>query len=254
MTIEPMGRTVGSGYGRANRAGGVRWGWWRVTGGYTEWRGRAGVLWRVRAQDPHRVLPDAAMDLMWHRGRLVVAGPDTVAQVEGLRPGEETWGLRLAPGAAHALLGVPARELADRRVDLADLVRPPAVREDAPPAVLERVFAALWRDSDPDPAPLRLAASLDRAARGLRTVSGIARAHGMSERSLRRACDRLFGYGPKTLMSVHRFQRALRLARSGTPLGEASATAGYADQAHFTREATRLAGLPPGALLHRAAG
>uniref|UniRef100_UPI00278BC87F helix-turn-helix domain-containing protein n=1 Tax=Nocardiopsis sp. CC223A TaxID=3044051 RepID=UPI00278BC87F len=108
-----------------------------------------------------------------------------------------------------------------------------------------------WRRADPDPAALRLAASLDRAARAPATAEAIAREHGMSERTLRRTCDRVFGYGPKALMSIHRLQRALRLARSGTPLGEAAATAGYADQAHFTREAGRLAGLPPGALLDR---
>ncbi|MEU0488057.1 helix-turn-helix transcriptional regulator [Nocardiopsis sp. NPDC006139] len=219
--------------------------------GYGERRGRAGVLWRFTGSGPHRVLPDAAMDLMWHRGRLVVAGPDTAAQVDGSAPGETTWGLRLAPGAAHALLGVPARELADRRVDLADLVRLPPAPEAGPAETLERVFAALWRRADPDPAALRLAASLDRAARTLATAEAVAREHGMSERTLRRTCDRVFGYGPKTLMSIHRLQRALRLARSGTPLGEAAATAGYADQAHFTRESGRLAGLPPGALLGR---
>ncbi|MFL1380972.1 helix-turn-helix domain-containing protein [Nocardiopsis protaetiae] len=235
---------------------------------YRERRGRSGVLWRVRpspattldgrppaaippaGEAVHRVLPDAAMDLMWHRGRLVVAGPDTAAQVGEPRPGEATWGLRLAPGTAHALLGVPARELADRRVDLADLVRlPPLPRTADPAATLERAFAALWRHADPDRSALRLAASLDRAARTRATADAIAREHGMSARTLRRTCDRVFGYGPKTLMSVHRFQRALRLARSGTPLGEAAALAGYADQAHFTREAGRLAGLPPGRLL-----
>ncbi|WP_218619509.1 helix-turn-helix domain-containing protein [Nocardiopsis flavescens] len=235
---------------------------------YRERRVRAGVLWRVvagghpartrpaspAARPAHLVLPDAALDLMWHRGRLVVAGPDTVAQAGDPRPGEATWGLRLAPGAAHALLGVPARELADRRVDLADLVPAPPVPRGDPPAALEDAFAALWRAADPDPAPLRLAASLDRAAREARAVPGIAREHGMSERSLRRACDRLFGYGPKTLMSIHRLQRALRLARSGTPLGGAAATAGYADQAHFSREVSRLTGLPPGVLLDRAPG
>ncbi|WP_372339701.1 DUF6597 domain-containing transcriptional factor, partial [Nocardiopsis sp. CC223A] len=74
---------------------------------YREWRGHSGILWRVSGPGPHRVLPDAAMDLMWHRGRLVVAGPDTAAQVASPGPGGATWGLRLAPGAAHALLGVP---------------------------------------------------------------------------------------------------------------------------------------------------
>ncbi|WP_030045650.1 DUF6597 domain-containing transcriptional factor, partial [Streptomyces resistomycificus] len=67
-----------------------------------------------------RVLPDGCMDLLWHEGRLVVAGPDTRAQVIGGAP--SVWaGVRFYPGTAPALLGVPAQELRDRRVDLADL-------------------------------------------------------------------------------------------------------------------------------------
>jgi AraC-like DNA-binding protein len=44
-------------------------------------------------------------------------------------------------------------------------------------------------------------------------------------------------------------QRALALARTGTPLAEAAARAGYADQAHLTREVRELAGVPPTRLL-----
>jgi AraC-like DNA-binding protein len=58
---------------------------------------------------------------------------------------------------------------------------------------------------------------------------------------------------------VLRFQRFLALARTpraaGRPdLAWLAAEAGYADQAHLTRECTRLAGLPPAALLATGAG
>ncbi|WP_394357804.1 helix-turn-helix domain-containing protein [Microbacterium betulae] len=96
---------------------------------------------------------------------------------------------------------------------------------------------------------LRLAASLDRAARGGARVTDIADRHGLSERTLRRLTDRLFGYGPKTLASIHRFQRVLALVRSGTPLGEASTMAGYVDQSHLTRDVRRLAGTTPADLV-----
>ncbi|WP_406144622.1 helix-turn-helix domain-containing protein [Streptomyces sp. NBC_01012] len=65
------------------------------------------------------------------------------------------------------------------------------------------------------------------------------------ERSLRRVCDMVFEYGPKTLASIHRLQHALHLARSGRPLGEASAMAGYVDQSHLNRDARRMAGATP---------
>ncbi|MDG4859611.1 AraC family transcriptional regulator, partial [Streptomyces sp. T-3] len=84
------------------------------------------VLWQrtVRAPDEaaYPVLPDGCMDLLWADGRLLVAGPDTQAYVpEGERLTQRIVGLRFAPGTAPALLGVPADQLRDQRVDLADL-------------------------------------------------------------------------------------------------------------------------------------
>jgi AraC-like DNA-binding protein len=192
------------------------------------------------------------MDLMWLEGRFVFAGADTTAMLSPYG-GVATWGLRLPPGAAHSLLGISARELADQRVDLGDLVRVPPEAVDVagidPAAGLELALLALWRQAPPEPSVLRVAASLDSAARAGLSVPDIAHQHGMSERTLRRLSDKLFGYGPKMLTSIYRFQHALYLARSGTPLGEASTMAGYADQSHLNRHARRLAGTTPGALI-----
>jgi AraC-like DNA-binding protein len=213
------------------------------------------TLWRVET-DPGegRVLPDGVMDLMWFDGRLVIAGADTTATVTVAGHRGLTWGLRLPPGTAHAVLGgVRACELADRRVDLSDLAEVPtsildSVPED-PAAALERVFTTLWARADPERPALRLAASLDRAARAGLSVRDIAARHELPERTLRRLSDTLFGYGPKTLASIYRFQHALSLARAGTPLAEAAAAAGYADQSHLNREVRRLAGTRPTMLL-----
>jgi AraC-like DNA-binding protein len=51
------------------------------------------------------------------------------------------------------------------------------------------------------------------------------------------------------LARVLRLQRALVLARGGSPFAEVSAAAGYADQAHLAREVKALAGVPLGALM-----
>jgi hypothetical protein len=54
-----------------------------------------------------------------------------------------------------------------------------------------------------------------------------------------------FGYGPKRLARIQRFQRALALARAGTAAGaDLAAATGYADQAHLCREVHALAGVP----------
>lgn len=225
-------------------------------GDYRSWRGPATgmTLWRVESEPGvQRILPDGVMDLMWFEDRLVFAGADTTAMDVSSGSGGTTWGLRLAPGAAHTMLGVPARELADQRVDLTDLAKVPTAALDRAPgdpaAALERVFMMLWERADPERSLLRLAASLDHSARRGLSVRDIAVEHGLSERTLRRLSDTLFGYGPKTLASIHRFQHALSLARSGTSLSEAATMAGYVDQPHLNREARRLARSTPGDLL-----
>ena len=61
--------------------------------------------------------------------------------------------------------------------------------------------------------------------------------------ALRRRFDDSVGYGPKTLQRVLRLWQFL--AASGTDIAAAAIDAGYADQAHLTRECRVLTGLAP---------
>ncbi|MDT5032778.1 MAG: hypothetical protein QOC94_2949 [Actinoplanes sp.] len=189
-----------------------------------------------------RILPDGCLDLIWNDGAVFVAGPDTVAEVATAPPGSRFAALRFAAGTGPGVLGVPADELVDREVPLADLwpaaeVRPLAEADD-PIAALEAVTRCRWQE--PDPAMVRVAAG----ARAGRPVGAIADSCGLSARNLQRLCQTAFGYGPKTLHRILRLQRALGLARSGRPFAEVSAEAGYSDQAHLSREVKALAGVP----------
>ena len=71
---------------------------------------------------------------------------------------------------------------------------------------------------------------------------------------LRRRCHAAVGYGPKTLQRVLRFRRfvsridALPQSPGVLDLAAFAAEAGYADQAHPTRECGKLSGLTPAAL------
>jgi AraC-like DNA-binding protein len=90
------------------------------------------------------------------------------------------------------------------------------------------------------------------AARPGRPLSLVAEDVGLSERQLRRRVEDSVGYSPRMLSRVLRFQRFLRAARASGPgrsLARLAAEAGYADQAHLTRESRELGGLPPAALL-----
>ncbi|MEV8593125.1 helix-turn-helix transcriptional regulator [Streptomyces sp. NPDC052012] len=200
-----------------------------------------------------RVLPDGCMDLLWHEGRLLIAGPDTRAYVTEGASG--TWaGVRFHPGTAPALLGVPAHELRDRRVDLADLrpvadVRRLTARVNAaatPQAGLEDI-ALRWagESGPPDPLPAGIVAALNAG----RPVAATADELGLSPRQLHRRSLAAFGYGPKTLARILRLHRALTLARTGVPYADTATRTGYADQAHLAREVRDLTGLSLSRLL-----
>ncbi len=215
------------------------------------------VVWTRTAVpgDAAPVLPDGCMDLLWTEGRLFVAGPDTRAYVSDEPGGPRRYaGVRFFPGSAPSCLGVPAHELRDRRVDLAELwdagqVRRLTERVDAaadPAAALEAV--AVRRAADAEPPDPRLTAVVAALSTGW-SVASTAERVGWSERQLHRRALAAFGYGPKTLGRVLRLQRALVLARGGVGAAEVAVVAGYADQAHLAREVRELAGAPLGVLL-----
>lgn len=194
------------------------------------------------------VLPDGCMDLLWRSDsrEVLVAGPDTAAYASPAAPGVTWTGLRLAPGHAPALLGVPASELRDRRVALADLWGAARARrladriEVSPGAGLEGLVAPVPQD-----------AALAHAARLLGSghpVAGVADELGVGVRTLHRRSLAAFGYPPQVLARVLRFRRAVGLLRAGRPPSQVAAEAGYADQAHLSREVRTFAGTTPSAL------
>jgi AraC-like DNA-binding protein len=202
------------------------------------------------------VLPDGCMDLLWAGGTLSVAGPDTGAYRPAVPVGTRFAGIRFFPGTAPALLGVPAHELCDRRVELADLWSSVTVRRlteqiDAAPdkaAALEALVLRRAAETEPpDPVLRRIALALDAGW----SVGATAEAAGFGARLLHRRSLAAFGYGPKTLARVLRLQRALAVARGGVPFADTAARTGYADQAHLAREVRELAGMPLRELLIR---
>ena len=199
-------------------------------------------VWSVDIDGPGgRVVPDGCTDLMWHAatGKLFVAGPDTTAHTTDLPPGTLV-GLRYLPGESG--FGVPADALRDARPDLADLWGRPAERlaerlADATPTEAQRLLIDA-APATPDPLAARVRALAARTGR----VRDIADVIGYGERQLHRRCLSAFGYGPKTLHRVLRFQNALRLAHDGVPFAEVAARTGYADQSHLARDVSDLAG------------
>jgi len=222
------------------------------------WERREGPL----GPDEVRVLPDGCVDLVWSStGGLVIAGPDTGPVVYPVAGSYAATGLRLRPGVAGSVLGLPAAELRDLRAPLHVLWgRDAALLEErialADPAdrraLLEQAIRPLARAAHPDELVL---AGLERLGRPGSSIAELSRTLALSERALRRRFDHAIGYGPKKLDRILRFRRFLEHTAFPPPDGLAALAAelGYADQAHLTRECRDLSGLTPAELIERAA-
>lgn len=196
-----------------------------------------------------RVLPDAAVDIVVEGGRVRVAGPDTQPSVERLTGGR-VLGVQLWPDAVPAVLGVPAAALLNSRVDLVDLwgsageeladqVR--AARSGL--HIVDLIERALLRRIDLQlmvPAVGGLRAHLASGRRlDLRRL-------GVSERQLRRRCVAAYGYGPRLLTRVMRFQVAVDQLRSrNLSLAQVAVEAGYVDQSHLAHDVGEFSGMTP---------
>jgi AraC-like DNA-binding protein len=169
--------------------------------------------------------------------------------------------LSLTPLGARALLGAPAAALAslDAPVpdvlgaagsELVDRVRAAPDWPDRFAAVEEVLLRRASLDDGPAPEVVE-AWRLTTAAGGRLRISEVAGRVGWSERHLGVRFRAEVGLSPKEAARVVRFDRARRALASrvgrGRPadLARLAAAAGFADQAHLTREWRAFSGLPP---------
>jgi AraC-like DNA-binding protein len=215
---------------------------------------------RDASPERKRILPDACIDIVWTAGEAPrLAGPDTGPVLAEMAPGTTIVGARFRPGLAPDVLRVSAAELRDAQPELAAIWGGRCVRRlaesDASDSIeamaveLQREIAGRLGEAGRDD-PLVPAALAWAARRGPDALTGLTSALDVGERQLRRRVEERFGYGPTTLRRVLRLQRLLALtARHPWSLAELADAAGYADQAHMTRECRRLSGLTPARLL-----
>jgi AraC-like DNA-binding protein len=240
-------------------------------------KGWVGVLWAGTADLPgeassrERVLPTGHMHVVFRLagprlslytsaedctgravGHCIVGGSRDVAYLRALD--REAWsvGAVLRPGAARALLGVPADALAGAHWCLEDFWGAEAAR------LRERLLGAC----DPGEQLGLLEQELLRRLRGARElhpavalgiarlragseVGTVVRESGVSHRRFITLFRDAVGLTPKAWARVLRFRRALaELAADARP-AHAAAAADYFDQPHFNREFRRITGLTP---------
>nr|WP_202885645.1 AraC family transcriptional regulator [Kribbella sandramycini] len=208
----------------------------------------------------HRHLPTGGVELHFPLGgRPQLLGPLTGPALELIPARTTIVGIRFHPGTAPPF-PVALDELVDQRLPLAEVWGHTLV--DELPATPEYALAALQTQllqrfrSGPD--PLVRAAAVALMPWQPTTVDAVANRLALSASQLRRRCLHTVGTTPKVLQRILRFQGFLALAQAGVaPSGRRgldgtaglAIDAGYADQAHLSRECVRLTGLTPTQLL-----
>ncbi|MED5800782.1 DUF6597 domain-containing transcriptional factor [Gordonia sp. Z-3] len=207
-----------------------------------------GAVWSAEHEvGTAEILPDGCMDLIWDRRRLLVAGPDTHPHQHVCESVEHMVGIRLAPGVVPCVLGVPAHDVRDLRVDLTDLW---SSAEAAP------WLDALCAAAEPSAVLRRLADTrrwevpgwvtpVADALAGGRRVDEVAGLLGGTTRTFHRHALRHFGYGPKTLQRILRVRAARVDLAAGVEPAQVAADRHFADQPHMHREFLDLVGRGP---------
>lgn len=199
-------------------------------------------------------------------GRPQLVGPLTGPETELIPARTTVVGVRFQPGTAPP---VPTAldDLADQRLGLAELWGSSADRlaeamaqARTPERALTYLQAHLMQEFRTAPGADPLVGEAVRALMPWHPVNidTLAAHLALSASQLRRRCLHAVGMSPKVLQRTLRFQGFLALAQAGaTASGRRGADgtaglavdAGYADQAHLSRECLRLTGLTPRQLL-----
>lgn len=212
----------------------------------------------------HRTVPNGSVEISYETGTdiLRVSGPQRAPTVAPVPPGTTVIGVRLRPGAAESILGLPSSELINLQVEadrlwgrhgttLGERLAEVGSPQRAQTLLDEEVTRRLASAPPPDPLVMAAVGRLQPWLSG--SVAELTAELYVSPRQLRRRFLAALGYGPKTFQRILRFQGFLALAQGyrdrGVELALLAQGAGYADQAHLTRESDLLAGLPPRAFL-----
>lgn len=162
--------------------------------------------------------------------------------------------LGLSPLGAHALLGLPLGELANRTVRLRDLLgaRADLLTEqlaEAPhwPArfrLLDTVLLAWLRDGPALTRPIRGAWQRLTESHGRIRIGTLAEEIGWTRQHLVTRFREHIGLSPKTVARLARLHRASSMM-GRYPLADIALACGYTDQAHLNRDFRLLTGSTP---------
>ncbi|WP_129775345.1 helix-turn-helix domain-containing protein [Peristeroidobacter soli] len=208
----------------------------------------------------YAALPDGCVDLVLEVTssgyRSWIYGSTTRPTAIPCKAGTHYLGIRFRPGQSRHFINAAAHEITDGREDLRTLMRFPAARVAAHIASealfdeLDAILIAALSRTPPVESYIDGIVQHVDAHRGVARVDDIAVRFGKSRRQMERVFLQTVGVPLKFFCMISRLKHAADLivhpaSRSLTTVAH---DAGYSDQAHMTRDFTRLAGVSPGQL------
>ncbi|GIJ65247.1 helix-turn-helix domain-containing protein [Virgisporangium ochraceum] len=203
------------------------------------------VSWDLRGQPPFRqkVVPYPQVHLSFLNGEPLVRGVSRGFVVRTLEGRGRVFGVAFRPGCFRPFLGRPVSTITDRTLPAA------AVFDGAVPSAQTVDAFLLDRLPGPDPATGQAADLVERIATtpDLTRVDALAADAGLSVRGLQRLFSDHVGVAPKWVIRRYRLHEITERLAAGGAVDWAvlAADLGYADQAHLTRDFTKLVGEPP---------
>jgi AraC-like DNA-binding protein len=219
------------------------------------------LTWDLRDHGPHtqRVLTRPSVNMTFTTGgRARVVGVVREVFTETIEGRGRVVGVVFKPGGFRPYLDGPVSAVTDRFTPVEEIfgaearaVADAVIAEPGTDAAVARVedFLRSRAPDRTDPVVAEVAAIVERLAAdpALLRVRDLAAAVGVGTRRLQRIFAEYVGVGPKWVIRRYRMQEAAERAEAGTGVDWAalSAELGYADQAHFTRDFSRVIGVSP---------
>ncbi len=206
------------------------------------------VSWDLRGQPPYRqkIVPYPQVHLSFRNGEGLVRGVARGFVVRDLDGQGRVFGVAFRPGCFRPLLGRPVSTITDRTLPAAAVFDGAAPSEPTAESVDAFLLAHL---PEPDPTTETAANLVERIAAtpDLTRVDALAADAGLSMRGLQRLFSEYVGVAPKWVIRRYRLHEITeRLAAGGdVDWARLAADLGYADQAHLTRDFTKLVGESP---------
>ncbi|WP_129644390.1 helix-turn-helix domain-containing protein [Peristeroidobacter agariperforans] len=212
------------------------------------------------ASPVYAALPDGCLDLVLevtaNNCRSWIYGSTTRPTAIRCTAGTHYLGIRFRPGQSRHFISAAAQEITDGREDLLSLMRFPSERVAAHIATealfdeLDEILLEALCRAPPFESYIDGVVRHIEAHHGATRIDDVAARFGKSRRQMERVFLQTVGVPLKFFCMISRLRHAADLivhpaARSLTAVAH---DAGYCDQAHMTRDFTRLAGVSPGQL------